>query len=93
MACGLPCIVPDHAGLGEYVTEDTGFKIEPASKEYLIKELAAKIQILLENTRLRESMSVKAIERAREFEWERKAKKMIEVYEKVIAEKTEGVKK
>lgn len=93
MACGLPCIVPDHAGLGEYVTEDTGFKIEPSSKEYLIKELAAKIQILLENTRLRESMSVKAIERAREFEWEKKAGKMIEVYEKVIAEKTEGLKK
>jgi len=89
MACGLPCIVPDHAGLGEYVTEETGFKIEPVSKEYLIKELAVKVEIMLENTKLRESMSVKAIERSKEFEWGKKAEKMAEVYETVIAEKRE----
>ncbi len=35
MACGLPCIVANNGGIGEYVTEETGFKIEPNSREYL----------------------------------------------------------
>ncbi len=32
MACGLPCIVTNNGGIGEYVNEETGFKIEPISK-------------------------------------------------------------
>ena len=36
MACGLPCIVVDYGGIGEYVTEEAGFKIEPRSREYLV---------------------------------------------------------
>lgn len=86
MACGLPCIVPDHAGLGEYVTEDTGYKIKPESREYLTEKLAEKIKILVENPELMEKMSQKAIERVREFEWNRKAEKMMTAYESVLAE-------
>ncbi|MEO1590395.1 MAG: glycosyltransferase [Cyanobacteria bacterium J06632_22] len=32
MAAGLPCITIDHGGVGEYVTPETGFKVEPISK-------------------------------------------------------------
>ena len=39
MACGLPCIVVNNGGIGEYVTDETGFKIEPISRDYIIKEL------------------------------------------------------
>lgn len=49
MACGLPCIVPDYAGLGEYVTNETGFKIEAKSREYIIAEMASKIKLLFED--------------------------------------------
>ncbi len=42
MAFGLPCIVPDYAGLAEYVTPDTGFKIFPRSRNYLIEQFAEK---------------------------------------------------
>jgi glycosyltransferase involved in cell wall biosynthesis len=87
MANGLPCIVANYGGIGEYVTEETGFKIEPISPEHLTQELTQKIQILVEDDQLRESMSVKSIERARQFTWERKATKIVEIYEQLISEK------
>ena len=90
MACGLPCIVPNNGGIGEYVTEETGFKIEPNSREYVTQEFTNKIKILVEDDKLRESMSAKGIERAREFEWENKARKIVDIYEKVLREKGVG---
>jgi glycosyltransferase involved in cell wall biosynthesis len=90
MACGLPCIVANNGGIGEYVNEETGFKIEPISREYLTQELTSKIKMLVEDDKLRESMSAKAIERAKEFEWENKARKIIEIYEKMLGEKGAG---
>jgi glycosyltransferase involved in cell wall biosynthesis len=83
MACGLPCIVVNNGGIGEYVTEATGFKIEPLSREYLIEEMAKKIEILVENQQLRSEMSVAAVARAQEFEWEAKAKQVAAVYEEL----------
>ncbi|MEG4294202.1 glycosyltransferase family 4 protein [Microcoleus sp. C2C3] len=87
MACGLPCIVANNGGIGEYVNEETGFKIEPISREYLTQELTSKIKMLVEDDKLRESMSAKAIERAKEFEWENKARKIVEIYGKMLGEK------
>jgi glycosyltransferase involved in cell wall biosynthesis len=87
MACGLPCIVANNGGIGEYVNEETGFKIEPISREYLTQQLTSKIKMLVEDDKLRESMSAKAIERAKEFEWENKARKIVEIYGKMLGEK------
>ena len=84
MACGLPCIVANNGGIGEYVTEETGFKIEPISRDYLTQELTQKIHILVENEELRQKMSAKSIERSREFTWEEKAKKIVEIYHLAI---------
>lgn len=84
MACGLPCIVVNNGGIGEYVTEETGFKIEPRSREYVTQELANKIKILVKDKQLRQSMSDKSIKRVREFEWGQKARKIIDVYEEVL---------
>jgi glycosyltransferase involved in cell wall biosynthesis len=49
MACGLPCIVANNGGIGEYVTEETGFKIEPNSRGYLTQELTKTIKIMVED--------------------------------------------
>lgn len=87
MACGLPCIVANNGGIGEYVTEETGFKIEPLSKEYLTQELTNKIQVLVENENLRKAMSTKAIDRAKEFTWQRKAQKIVEIYHEILYRK------
>ncbi len=84
MGCGLPCIVPDYAGLGEYVTEETGMKIKPKSREYLIRQFAEKIQFLLEHPEVREKMSARAIDRVKTYEWGHKADDMVALYEKMI---------
>jgi hypothetical protein len=41
--------VANNGGIGEYVTEETGFKIEPNSREYLTQELTKKIKIMVED--------------------------------------------
>jgi glycosyltransferase involved in cell wall biosynthesis len=87
MACGLPCIVVNNGGIGEYVTEQTGFKIEPISREYVIQELTNKIKYLVENKTLLQQMSIEAIERAKEFEWGYKAEQIVEIYQKLITYK------
>lgn len=87
MACGLPCIVANNGGIGEYVTESTGFKIEPLSKEHLTQELAAKINLLIQDQELRQRMSANSVLRAQEFTWKRKAEKMLDVYRDVLLER------
>jgi glycosyltransferase involved in cell wall biosynthesis len=87
MACGLPCIVANNGGIGEYVTEETGFKIEPLSRDYLTQELTDKVKILVEDEQLREDMSTKTVERAREFLWKNKAVNIFNIYEEMISKK------
>ncbi len=87
MANGLPCIVVNNGGIGEYVTETTGFKIEPTSREYIVQELGNKIEYLLENKDVLKQMSSKSIARAKEFEWGVKAENIAIVYQNAIADK------
>jgi glycosyltransferase involved in cell wall biosynthesis len=85
MACGLPCIVVNNGGIGEYVTADVGFKIEPLGYSHIIDELAKRIGDLVEDLALREKMSNLAIQRAQEFEWSRKARNVVSLYRDLIA--------
>lgn len=85
MACGLPCIVVNNGGIGEYVTAETGFKIDPVSRDYLTQELANKIQLLVEDDHLRMQMSIKATERAKEFIWSTKGRQIVEIYEQLLS--------
>jgi glycosyltransferase involved in cell wall biosynthesis len=84
MANGLPCIVVDNGGIGEYVTEATGFKINPLSREFVVQELKKYIEQLAQNPDMRQNMSLKAIERAKEFTWDVKAQKIVEVYHQLL---------
>ncbi len=84
MAAGLPCIVVDYGGIGEYVTEQTGFKIKPESKQYIINMLGEKIKLLIENSSLCNSMEEKGKERAMQFEWGNKIEKLLTIYDEVL---------
>lgn len=87
MGCGVPCIVADYGGIGEYVSEDSGFKIKPVSRAYLVEQFAKQISAVIENPRILDKMSGKAIERVRLYEWGQKAENMIEIYKKIIQKK------
>ncbi|MEL6158176.1 MAG: glycosyltransferase family 4 protein [Cyanobacteria bacterium J06623_5] len=90
MACGLPCIVVNNGGIGEYVTETTGFKIEPTSREYIVRQLQQHIATLVNNPELGYEMACQARHRAQDFFWNVKAKKIIEVYDRVLECSEEG---
>jgi glycosyltransferase involved in cell wall biosynthesis len=85
MANGLPCIVINNGGIAEYVTEETGFRIDPVSRDYVVQELSVCIQKLVQNQLLRHNMSRKAIQRAKEFSWSAKADAIVTIYNKLLA--------
>lgn len=88
MGNGLPCIVVDHGGIGEYVTEKTGFKIAPISREFVVSGLVERITQLVENPELRHRMAVCAITQVQDFTWDKKAKKIVDIYQRAILENT-----
>ena len=87
MACGLPCLVANNGGIGEYVTPETGFSIEPKSRQFLVQELTEKIRLLVSNEQLRHQMATKSYERVQEFQWNRKAEKIINIYDQMLTKK------
>ncbi|NET60782.1 MAG: glycosyltransferase family 4 protein [Symploca sp. SIO2E6] len=84
MANGLPCIVVNNGGIGEYVTAETGFSINPVSREFVVQELKKSIEELVQNQTLRQNMSQQAIKRAVEFTWNVKAEKIVDTYRKLL---------
>ncbi|MFM7471070.1 MAG: glycosyltransferase [Nodosilinea sp.] len=65
MASGLPCIVVNNGGIGEYVTEKTGFRIDPISRDFVVQELKISIEKLVCDQTLRHNMSLQAVQRAK----------------------------
>lgn len=84
MANGLPCIVINNGGIAEYVTEETGYRINPTSREFVIQELKGSIEKLVQNQALRDNMSLKAIQRAKEFSWNNKADAIVTIYNQLL---------
>jgi len=83
MANGLPCIVVNNGGIGEYVTEETGFRINPESREFVVQELSVCIEQIVTNDVLRHSMSLNAVQRVKEFTWSAKAEAIVRIYNKI----------
>lgn len=93
LASGLPCIVIKNGGIGEYVTDKTGFRIEPVDRNYVVRELRRCIKKLVEDDRLRRSMSSHAIERAKEYEWSKKCGEMFDLYQKTYQKHSEKARR
>ena len=89
MAGGLPCIVVNNGGIGEYVTEETGFKIDPLSRDFVTETLTEKINVLVCDGELRSRMARNAVARVRDFVWETKAEHLLATYEELIAQKNQ----
>lgn len=81
MACGCPVIVSNAASLPE-VCGDAALYCDPYSPE----DIANKIQLLMNDANLRESLRQKGLERAKQFTWEKCARETFAVIEKVLSE-------
>jgi len=78
MACGTPVVTSNVSSLPE-VTGDAALLVNPYSAE----EIADAMRRVLTNPVLRADLSARALARAREFSWERSARRVLEIYDEV----------
>jgi glycosyltransferase involved in cell wall biosynthesis len=85
MAVGVVPVVTNYGGLGELVTQKTGFLIEMGSRAEIIGRLRETLTRLADNPQLIEEKSAAAYQRAHErFTWAAKAKETLVVYDWVL---------
>ncbi len=75
MACGTPVMVSNCSSLPEVVGQ-SALLSDPLS----IDEIAEKMELLLNSPELRASLSENGIKRAREFDWDEPAKKLLNLF-------------
>ncbi len=81
MAAGLPCVAVNYGGVGEYITPETGLKVDPDSRDHVTTHLTQHIAQLVEDPALRYRMSLAARDRAQDFMWENKAASLVALYQ------------
>lgn len=80
MAAGMPAIVADYGGIGEYVDAASGFKIAPDSREAVVAGVAEALARLVADAGLRQQMGQAARERAGQYAWDAKARQVLACY-------------
>jgi glycosyltransferase involved in cell wall biosynthesis len=85
MAHGLPILTLDHQGVGTFVPPNTGIKVPVTSPQQTVAALANGIRRLASCTGERLKMGEAARAYARTQTWERRAERMSNVYDEVLA--------
>lgn len=78
MQCGTPVVVGNATSLPE-VVGDAGLKVDP----FDVSAITAGIGDLINNSKLREELRIKGLERAAMFDWRDTARQTLKVYEQV----------
>jgi len=85
MACGLPCIVINHGGPAEHVTDQTGVRLPLGTRQAMIAAMQAALEDLCARRDRLAAMSVAGIERVQsQYIWARKAEQMQRIYWEVV---------
>lgn len=90
MAAGVPCIVADHGGIGEYVREGAGIRIAPQSRADLVTGMADALVHYDRNRDALRDAAVAARECAKPYLWENKAKTILDIVDAAVGSKVEG---
>ncbi len=83
MALGLPCLVVDNGGIGEYVDSSCGVKIAPHNEAYVIEQFSLAIKNYANHRDLLTQHSQAAFEKSKAFSWRAKAQQVDDVYRAV----------
>ncbi len=86
MASGTPVLCLDIDGMRDMVTEDSGIKIAVETPEQVARDLAEALAKLWREPQWWERLSRGAVERSRQFLWDRRGEEMFEIYQRVIQE-------
>ena len=84
LSYGLPVIAMNLFGFANTITDKCGIKIDVHSKKQVVRDFAKALDMLCENEKLRKSLSKGAIERVKEYSWEKKAQQIDEIYQQVV---------
>ncbi len=85
MAAGLPVICVDSGGPGYIVAERAGVKVPLGSKDEMVSNIAAAIDLVADDVTVRREMGLFARQRViSEFTWERVVEKMVSVYQGLL---------
>jgi len=83
MASGLPVITSRVAGAADVIIDEVnGLLLRDPSD---VNDLAAKIELLLSDAKLRKTMGERARETAENLSWDRVAQKTIDVYDRILS--------
>jgi glycosyltransferase involved in cell wall biosynthesis len=82
MACGCPVVVSRVASLPE-VCGDAAYYVDPQD----VSNMADGMTHVLSNDDLRKSLISKGIDRVKLFDWEKTARKTLDVFEEVMGRK------
>jgi len=85
MALGVPVIAANWGGPADYIDESCGILVDPKSHNYFKKELSNAVIKLAESVEERKRLGEKGRQKVmKEYDWERKVDRILEIYEKVI---------
>lgn len=82
MSCGTPVIVSDVSSLPEIIGT-SGLTFLPNDQEQLVK----KINQVLDNDSLIQTLSEQSLQQAAKFSWDKTAKKTLEIFEQLLKQK------
>lgn len=85
LALGLPIICLDHCGFADVVNEYCGIKIPVTTPDEVIVMMARAIEQLARDEGKRQSLARGALQRARDFTWEEKARVIDRIYRAKMA--------
>jgi glycosyltransferase involved in cell wall biosynthesis len=80
---GVPVVCPDHCGFSNVVTGDCGVKIPIKSPNQFVSDLSAAIRSLAENEEERRRLAKGALQRIKDFSWEKKAELVDAIYRRI----------
>ncbi len=81
MACGCPILTANTCAPPEVVA-GAGYLVDP----YDVEAIAAGLRVTLSNPALRSSMIARGLERAKAFSWEKSAREVLAVFDRVAAD-------
>lgn len=90
MAAGMPAIVADYGGIGEYVDAASGFKIAPDTRAALVAGVTDALTRLVGDAGLRGRMGQAARARAADYAWTAKARRLLDCYARAKALRDRG---
>lgn len=80
MASGCPAVVSSRSSLPE-VCGDAAYYVDP----YDVESISYGIRRIIEDSHLRSSLRSKGIQRARDFTWEKSARRYLELFENLLS--------